>query len=84
MTFVTEPSIWKIIETEKMQKKECASLLKTFFVECMFFKMQNYIIEKSLKIPRDLKRFCNTYCSDFSSLFEKYSSLIMLVIIFIW
>ena len=54
----------------------------------MFFKMQNYMIEKSLKIfLRELKKFCNTFCSDFSTLFDEYPSLInilMLEIIVMW
>ena len=58
------------------------------FMKCMFFKMQNYMIEKSLKIfLRELKKFCNTFCSDFSTLFDEYPSLInilMLVIIVKW
>ena len=54
----------------------------------MFFKMQNYMIEKSLKIfLRELKKFCKSFCSDFSTLFDEYPSLInilMLVIIVKW
>ena len=50
--------------------------------------MQNYMIEKSLKIfLRELKKFCNTFCGDFSTLFDEYSSLInilMLVMIVKW
>jgi len=53
-----------------------------------FFKMQNYMIEKSLKIfVKELKKFCNTFCSDFSTLFDEYPSLInvlMLVMIVMW
>ena len=51
----------------------------------MFFKMQYYMIEKSLKIfLRELKKFFNPFCIDFSTLFDKYQSLsiiLMLVII---
>ena len=56
---------------------DCASLLKTFFIKCTFFQMQNYVIEKSLKIfIRKLKKFCNTFYNDFSTLFVEYPSLI--------
>ena len=59
-----------------------------FFMKRMFFKMQNYMIEKSLKIfLRELKKFCNTFCSDFSTLFNEYPSLIniaMVVTIVMW
>ena len=54
----------------------------------MFFKIQNYMIEKSLKIfLRELKKFCNSFCSDFSTLFNEYPSLIniaMVVTIVMW
>ena len=50
--------------------------------------MQNFMIENSLKIfLRDLKKFCNTFCSDFSTLFYEYPLLInilMFVIIVKW
>ena len=63
-------------------------VFSNIFMKCMFFKMQNYITEKSLKIFfKELKKFCNTFCSDFSILFNEYSSLInilMLVIFVKW
>ena len=47
-----------------------------------FIKMQNYIIEKSLKIfLRELKKFCNTFSSDFSTLFYKDQSLIIILML---
>ena len=61
---------------------------KNFFMKRTFFKMQNNMIEKSLKIfLRELKKFCNTFWSEFSTLFDKYPSLItilMLVITVKW
>ena len=39
-----------------------------------------YMIEKSLKIfLRELKKFCNTFCSDFSTLFDEYPSLDLVI-----
>ena len=53
-----------------------------------FFEMQNYMIETSLKIfLRELKKFCNTICHDFSTFLDEYPTLInilMLVVIVKW
>ena len=40
--------------------------------------------EKSLKIfLRELKKFCNTFCNDFSTLFDEYPSLINILMLVI-